>query len=65
MLTPQEKIIEFNQTHTYMDRDCLFVQKLKEKDFTDEQIAFVLETMEDVCTECFDREGMCYCSNDD
>jgi len=43
----------------------LFIQWLREKGFTTEQIADIIDVMDMVCTSCFDATHECQCYNDE
>lgn len=57
-------IARFNSEH-YRSSDVLFVAKLKDKGLSVIDIASVIEVLESVCRECFDREAPCHCWNDE
>ncbi len=62
-----EKVIkDFNRRYSYGERDCLFIKLLREKNFEDYQIGYILECVEKVCVDCFDDYHYnCPCRRDD
>ncbi len=58
-------IKEFNDRYGFSFRDCLFIRKLREAGFNNEQINAILETMDNICKGCYDAEDGCQCQNDE
>jgi hypothetical protein len=45
--------------------DLLFVRRLKDKGFIDEDIEDIITEIENICPECFDCGRGCQCWNDE
>lgn len=43
----------------------LYVKKLRECGFTDEQIKMIFDARDEVCPHCLDAESGCFCWNDE
>jgi len=66
MMSPNARVAAFNQRFGHSTDDVLFVRKLRELLFTTEQIAHIIQSMEDVCRHCYNAPaGTCHCWNDE
>ena len=61
MIKWENKRAEWEHHH---GREVLFVKKLKER-FSCDDIDEILEAIDSVCPDCFDKEGPCYCMRED
>ena len=65
------KIQEWNEAYgfSYWEKvpyeDILFIKKLKEAKFEDNQIEDILNILESTCRHCWDNEHGCQCWNDE
>lgn len=48
----------------YPARPMLFIQKLRDLQLADEQIAGVVNIIDEICNECWDYPAPCSCWND-
>lgn len=58
-------INEFNNHYGDMGSDCLFVKTLRDGGLNNEQIAIVINAVDNTCQECWNRESGCACNDDD
>lgn len=58
-------IAKFNQEHGFTDEDVLFVRLLRAKGKSDQEIADVINVLEQVCKYCYNRTWPCLCSRDE
>lgn len=59
-----KKIYNWNMDNTYRG-SSLFVDELKAKGLSDVHIEGVLDTLDDICKECWDAPAGCQCWNDE
>ena len=64
VLTGEARIAAFNQAHALSTRDALIVEHLRQFLSTD-QVAQVLDILDDICLHCFDGPTWCQCANDE
>jgi hypothetical protein len=67
METDQEAIHRFvrNTTGHFTGQYPLFLQRLRERGLDKPQIAAVIRTLGDTCTECWDNDKGCFCTRDE
>ena len=64
MTKASDKIKEWNERE-YSDSDILFIRQLKARGFAGEELATVLDVLDNVCKHCFDADDSCSCWNDE
>jgi len=64
MIFADEIITEFNRNHTFNSNDCLFIRRLREVEFSNIQIAAVINILDETCPSCFDSPIGCHCWDD-
>ena len=64
VLTGEPRIAAFNQAHGASGTDVVLVARLREF-LTPDQVALVLDLVDDVCLACFDGPRWCQCDNDE
>jgi hypothetical protein len=58
--------IDFRDHETgKLNASLLFVQRLKDRGFTDEEILKIVIEFENICPYCFDGNRKCKCWNDE
>jgi len=63
-LTGEARIAAFNRDYGASDADVVLVSRLREF-LTSDQVARVLDLVDDVCLHCFDGPRWCQCANDE
>ena len=48
-----------------VETENLFIERLREKKFTTEQIAIIVSVVSRTCHDCYDNDFDCQCRNDD
>ena len=65
-MNAKDKVKEFcYEVSGAVDRDNLFVKKLRSGGLKDEQIVIVIDALDKTCHHCFDGDMGCQCWNDE